>query len=247
MGMPTTAAPWTNVAHSLDTPRGGAIVTLVLIGTLLGLAPPHAQAQWRATEVPGSFTSTTPPSITYGTGGNGQDPLWMRRVRAFRRVGGVLFGMGGAVLIAGEVAFSQGGSINMVFATEMAGMSVAAAGLFTLTGAEVRRRRVQIHLGLRDPMPEQRGRRRRITGGVLLGMVGGVVGGTLIGISIGPECNGCEGSAALVIAPAVLGSLFTVGGVALLTAGRANRFPAHRRVRISLGVSHGVPTFTAQF
>jgi hypothetical protein len=173
----------------------------------------------------------------------------MRRVRVVRRLGGVLLGIGGVVIVAGEAAFARGGSINAVFATDVAGSVVGAVGLFTIVGAQVRRRRVRIHLGLREPIPEHRIRRRRIGGGILLGLVGVVVGGTILRIATYPECGdyGCEGSAALVIIPSSLSALFTVGGTALLTAGRAARFPANRRVRISVGASRGVPTLTAQF
>ena len=104
-------------------------------------------------------------------------------------------------------------------------------------------------IGLREPFPEHRGRRLRITGGVLLALVGVVIGGTFLSIANQTECSHdeCEGSAAAVIIPSALASLFTVTGIALLVAGRASRFPRRGHVRISVGASRGVPTLTAQF
>jgi hypothetical protein len=231
--------------------RAGLVLASVLAGALLGLgAPARAAAQWRETETPPGQGAPSAYSLTGDAEAGHEEPLWMRRVRSFRRFGGVLLGVGGLLILAGELAYARGGSVGAVVATDAGGSVIGAVGLFTLLGAQVRRRRVRIHLGLREPMPEHRGRRRRIGGGILLGLTGVVVGGTVLGIANNSGCGDsseCEGSILVVVIPAVLGSLCTVGGVALLAAGGAARRGARGRVHLSVGVSHSVPTLIAQF
>lgn len=227
------------------------VLVSVIATVLLGLGSPcHTAAQWRDTEIPPGQATPLARTVTRGGEVRLVEPLWLRRVRTFRRLGGVVLGMGGVVILVGELAYARAGSFNTAFALDIGGSAIGAVGLFTLVGAQVRRRRVRIHLGLREPMPDHRGRRRRIGGGILLGLTGVMIGGTVLAIANDSGCvdgSECEGSVAAAIIPAVLGSVFTVGGVALLAAGGAARHGARGRVRISVGASRGVPTFIAQF
>ncbi|MBK6810195.1 MAG: hypothetical protein IPG81_15130 [Sandaracinaceae bacterium] len=231
--------------------RVGLVLASVIVSALLGPgAPVRAAAQWRDTETPPGQATRSAYSLTRDAEAGHDEPLWMRRVRTFRRFGGVLLGVGGLLIIAGELAFARGGSVDAVFATDVGGSVIGAVDLFTLVGAQVRRRRVQVHLGLREPMPERRRRGRFIGGGVLLGLAGVVAGATVLAVTNDSGCGDgseCEGSVAVVIIPSVLGSVFTVAGGALFVAGGAARLGARRRVRISVGANRGVPTLMAQF
>jgi hypothetical protein len=231
--------------------RVGLVIASVIVSALLGPgAPGRAAAQWRDTETPPGQATRSAYSLSRDAEAGQEEPLWMRRVRTFRRFGGVLLGVGGMVIIAGELAFARGGSVSAVLATDIGGGVIGTVGFFTLTGAQVRRRRVRIHLGLREPMHENRGRRRRIGGGVLLGLAGVVAGGTVLALSNASGCGDsseCEGTVLTLLIPTLLGTQFTVGGVALLAAGSASRRGARGRVRFSVGASRGVPTLIARF